>query len=130
VTVLSNSEISPQFMREGRITMTTEKANSEGFYQLAGRRINWDLTAYHPLLAQRKDSAFASLSDITQMAPSVGYSSATDIRESSNGDFLMILSDTQDTGAPVIPGAAGALAIFNRSIGPFEQGRTTDGFFP
>ena len=42
MTFLSNSEVSPQFMREGRVTMTTEKA-SDGFYQLSGRRINWDL---------------------------------------------------------------------------------------
>ncbi|HEY0254837.1 MAG TPA: hypothetical protein VGC41_25100, partial [Kofleriaceae bacterium] len=45
VTVLSNSEVNPQMMREGRITMSTEKA-SNGFYQVAGRRINWDLTDY------------------------------------------------------------------------------------
>ena len=56
MTFLSNSEISPQFMREGRVTMTTEKV-SDGFYQLSGRRLNWDLTDYHPLLAQRKDVA-------------------------------------------------------------------------
>src|SRR5262249_44106196 len=60
MTFLSNSEISPQFMREGRVTMTTEKA-SDGFYQLSGRRINWDLTDYHPLLAQRNISLYANL---------------------------------------------------------------------
>src|SRR5262249_44718562 len=61
MTFLSNSEISPQFMREGRVTMTTEKA-SDGFYQLSGRRINWDLTDYPPLLVQRNISQYASLS--------------------------------------------------------------------
>ncbi len=127
MTFLSNSELGPAFMREGRVTMTTEKV-SDGFYQLSGRRINWDLTDYHPLLAQRKDSPYVTPDDLTTTAPSIGYSSATDIREAANGDFLMILSDTQPTGAPAVPGAAGALAIFNRSVGPFEQGRDTEGF--
>ena len=130
VTVLSNSEVGPQFMREGRITMTTEKAAGDGFYQLAGRRINWDLTDYHPLLAQRRDSAFARPGDPAAMAPSIGYASATDIREGADGDFLLILADTTASGAPALPGAAGALAIFNRSIGPFEQDRRDDGYLP
>nr|MBA2541581.1 PD40 domain-containing protein [Deltaproteobacteria bacterium] len=130
MTFLSNSELGPAFMREGRVTMTTEKA-SAGFYQLAGRRINWDLTDYHPLLAQRKDSLFVdpTMSDLTTANPSIGYSSATDIVEASNGDFLLILADVDTTtGAPAVPGAAGALAVFNRSIGPFEQGRTDTGY--
>ena len=130
MTFLSNSELGPSFMREGRVTMTTEKA-STGFYQLAGRRINWDLTDYHPLLAQRKESLFAdpTFADMTTLAPSIGYSSATDIQESADGDFLLILTDVDPTtGAPVMPGAAGALGIFNRSIGPFEQGREDVGY--
>ncbi len=127
MTFLSNSELGPNFMREGRVTMTTEKT-SDGFYQLAGRRINWDLTDYHPLLAQRKDSLYADPADLTATKPSIGYSSATDIREGANGDFLLILSDTNADGSPVAPGAAGALGIFNRSIGPFEQGRTDVGY--
>jgi hypothetical protein len=127
MTFLSNSELGPAFMREGRVTMTTEKV-SEGFYQLSGRRINWDLTDYHPLLAQRKDSLYATPGDLASTGPSVGYSSATDIQESSNGDFLMILADTAGTGAPAVQSAAGALAIFNRSVGPFEAGRNTEGF--
>ncbi|MDQ3334521.1 MAG: hypothetical protein M4D80_05130 [Myxococcota bacterium] len=129
MTFLSNSEINPQFMREGRVTMTTEKV-SDGFYQLAGRRINWDLTDYHPLLAQRKDSPYANLTDLTQTLPSIGYSSATDIREGNNGDFLLILSDTQASGANAVNGGGGALAIFNRSVGPFEAGRTETGYLP
>lgn len=127
MTFLSNSELGPAFMREGRVTMTTEKV-SEGFYQLSGRRLNWDLTDYHPLLAQRKDSLYVTPDDLTSTLPSVGYGAATDIREASNGDFLMILSDTQGNGAPAVSGAAGALAIFNRSVGPFEANRDTDGF--
>ena len=129
VTFLSNSEVNPQFMREGRITMTTEKA-SEGFYQLSGRRINWDRTDYHPLLAQRATSPYADLADLTQSKPSVGFAAATDIREGSDGNFLVILSDLKPDGSPVSPGGAGALAVFNRSIGPFEQGRGDTGYLP
>jgi hypothetical protein len=129
ITYLSNSEVGPQFMREGRITMTTEKV-SDGFYQLAGRRINWDRTDYHPLLAQRATSAYADLGDLTQTRPSVGYPLATDIREGSDGNFLLILSDARPDGAPVSPGGGGALAIFNRSIGPFEQGRNDVAYLP
>jgi hypothetical protein len=129
LTFLSNSEVGPQFMREGRITMTTEKA-SDGFYQLSGRRINWDRTDYHPLLAQRATSLYADLSDLTQSKPSVGYAAATDIREGSDGNFLLILSDVKPDGAPVSPGGAGALAVFNRSIGTFEDGRTEKSYLP
>lgn len=129
MTFLSNSEISPAFMREGRMTMTTEKV-SDGFYQLSGRRQNWDLTDYHPLLAQRATSAFATPGMPDDTRPSIGYASATDIHESSNGDFLLILSDVGADGAPALPGGAGALGIFNRSIGPFEQDRVQDGYLP
>jgi hypothetical protein len=130
VTVLSNSEISPQFMREGRMTMTTEKV-SQGFYQLSGRRENWDLTDYHPLLGQRKDSKYPSADDVNDddKLPSIGYSSVTDIREGSDGDFMMILSNVNDTtGEPTNKGGAGALGLFNRSIGPFEADRNDDGY--
>ncbi len=127
MTFLSNSEIGPQFMREGRVTMTTEKV-SPGFYQLSGRRLNWDLTDYHPLLAQRKDSLYGDPDDITQMRTAFGYSSATDIREGSDGSFLVILSQTDGNGVPMTTGATGALAVFNRSIGPFEQGRRDAGY--
>ncbi len=131
MTYLSNSEIGPQFMREGRVTMTTEKV-SAGFYQLSGRRINWDLTDYHPLLGQRKDSPFADPADPAMTRPSIGYGAVTDIREGSDGDFLIILSDTNAmTGAPNTPAAAGALALFNRSIGPFEVTRANEvGYLP
>jgi WD40 repeat protein len=129
VTFLSNSEVAPHFMREGRITMTTEKV-SDGFYQLSGRRINWDRTDYHPLLAQRAISPYASLTDLTQTKPSIGYASATQIREGSDGSFLVILSDLNPDGTPVAPGRGGALGIFNRSIGPFEQGRSDIGYLP
>jgi hypothetical protein len=85
-------------MYNGQITMTTEKA-TPGFYQLAGRRINWDLTDYHPLLAQRQ---------------TIGYGQATFVREGLDRSFLLILSD------PAAHFSGGALATFNRSIGPFQ----------
>ena len=129
MTFLSNSEIGPQFMREGRMTMTTEKA-SDGFYQLSGRRLNWDLTDYHPLLGQRAESKFADPADPNATKPSIGYAAVTDIREASDGDFLVVLSDVNADGSPALPGAAGALGVFNRSIGPFEMGRVQDGYVP
>ncbi|MCG8421962.1 MAG: hypothetical protein MJE77_28910 [Proteobacteria bacterium] len=121
VTFLTNSELSPQMMREGRIIMTTEKISTD-FYQLAGRRINWDLTDYHPLLAQRAESPFVDPADPERTAPSVDYAQATEIRESFNGDFLLILSDAEARGG------AGTVAVFNRSIGTFEAGRDDPGF--
>jgi WD40-like Beta Propeller Repeat/Hydrazine synthase alpha subunit middle domain len=121
LTFLTNSEVRPAFMREGRITMTTEKV-SDGFYQLSGRRLNWDRTDYHPLLAQRSESVYADPAALDAKKPSVGYSQATDIREDGNGNFLVILSD------PGTRAAAGTLAVFNRSIGTFESGRSDDGY--
>src|SRR5262249_19317257 len=105
-------ELSPAFMQDGRLTFTAEKATPD-FYQLSGRRINWDLTDYHPLLAQRaqSDDTFGTMHD------SIGYPRATEIREALDRNFLVILGDA---GAR---GAGGALATFNRSIGPFESGR-------
>jgi hypothetical protein len=129
MTFLSNSEIGPQFMREGRVIMTTEKV-SDGFYQLSGRRLNWDLTDYHPLLAQRKVSPYADMSDLTVTKESIGYDAATDIREGNDGNFMLILSDVGPDATPVLPGGAGALGIFNRSVGPFEAGRTDPGYLP
>ncbi|HEY1555230.1 MAG TPA: hypothetical protein VGF94_10400 [Kofleriaceae bacterium] len=128
MTALSNSEVRPHFMREGRVTMSTEKV-SDNFYEVSGRRINWDLTDYHPLLAQRNLSPYASLTDLTQTKTSIGYDVAMDIREAADGDFLLILYDVDPTtGAPVTKGGAGTLAIFNRSIGPFELGRNDPGY--
>ena len=129
MTFLSNSEFGPQFIREGRVVMTTEKV-SDGFYQLSGRRLNWDLTDYHPLLAQRASSPYASLTDLAMANPSIGYAAATDIRESSDGNYLVIVSDVGSDGTPVVAGGGGALGIFNRSIGTFEQGRTDPGYLP
>lgn len=123
MTYLTNSELRPAFMREGRVTMSTEKV-SDGFYQVAGRRLNWDRTDYHPLLAQRAESIYANLTQLDEKRPSVGYAQATDIREDANGNFLVILSD------PGTKGAGGTLAVFNRSVGPFEKDRTDEGYLP
>jgi hypothetical protein len=119
MTFLLNSELSPAFMQDGRVTMTTEKATAE-FYQLAGRRMNWDLTDYHPLLAQRAQST--DTFDTTMEHPSVGYQQATEIREGLDRNFVLIFSDA---GAK---GGGGALATFNRSVGPFEADRTDPSF--
>jgi hypothetical protein len=121
MTFLTNSEISPQFMREGRMIMTTEKV-SDGFYQLSGRRMNWDRTDYHPLLAQRSQSPFADPDDPEATRPSIDYQQATELREGSDGSFLLVLSDA---GAR---GGAGTLGIFNRSVGTFEADRHDPGF--
>jgi hypothetical protein len=112
MTVLTNSELAPAFMQNGQLSFTAEKATPD-FYQLSGRRINWDLTDYHPLLAQRakSDDTFG------KMGPSVNYQMATEIRESLDRNFLLVLSDL---GAK---GGGGAIAAFNRSVGPFEAGR-------
>jgi len=118
MTFLLNSELDPAMMQDGRLSFTAEKASPE-FYQLSGRRMNWDLTDYHPLLAQRAQST-DTFSDVEH--PSVGYSQATEIREGLDRNFLVILSDVGALGA------AGALATFNRSVGPFEADRTEPSF--
>jgi hypothetical protein len=118
MTFLLGSEVAPAFMQDGRVSFTAEKATPE-FYQLSGRRINWDLTDYHPLLAQRATSTTTFTPDLL---PSVGYQQATEIREALDRNFLVVLSDS---GAR---GGGGALATFNRSIGPFEQDRTEKSF--
>lgn len=106
MTFLNGTEFAPAVMKNGQVTMSTEKA-TEGFYQVSGRRINWDLTDYHPLLAQRD---------------TIGFMQATEIREAFDRDFWIILSDD----AAWFSG--GTLAAFNRSVGPFEYGRDDTGF--
>jgi hypothetical protein len=117
MTVLTNSELSPAFMANGQLSFTGEKATPD-FYQLSGRRINWDLSDYHPLLAQRKDSD----DTFGKVRPSVGYAQATEIREDLDRNFLMVLSNVDAKSA------GGALALFNRSVGPFEEGRNEANF--
>jgi hypothetical protein len=119
------SELSPAWMSDGRITMTTEKA-SKDLYQLAGRRINWDRTDYHPLLGQRARSKI-KVDDPSMTMPSVGYEQATEIRESMDGDFLVVFSDVDARGGGAsrrntIASASSAVArkVATRPARPWE----------
>jgi hypothetical protein len=90
-----NMERMPSFMHDGRLIFTVEK-REPGFYQLALRRLNLDGGDYHPLYAQRS---------------SIGYTQAAGVVELSHKDFATIFSNQNALHG------AGALAIFNRSIG-------------
>jgi len=117
MTSLLGSELEPAMMANGQVTFTAEKASAD-FYQLSGRRINWDLTDYHPLLAQRAISqGFDPNTQTMSMHPSVNYAQATEIREAVDRNFLIVVSDVGTRGG------GGTLATFNRSIGPFESDR-------
>jgi len=95
LTFLLNQELSPSFMRDGRLLMTTEKRQKD-FYQLAGRRMNLDGGDYHPLFGQRS---------------SIGFNQYTDVVELSDKNLIAIMSER---GAAH---GAGTLALVNRSIG-------------
>ena len=118
MTALLGSELSPAMMANGEVSFTAEKASAD-FYQLSGRRINWDLTDYHPLLGQRSISqGFDPYTQNMAMHPSVGYAQATEIREAVDRNFVVVFSDVGTRGG------GGTLATFNRSIGPFEADRS------
>jgi len=104
LTFLLNQELSPAFMRDGRLILVTEK-RAPGFYQLAGRRMNLDGGDYHPLFGQRNTIDFDQLTDVVEL---------------TDKNFAAILSDQ---GA--VHGA-GTLAIINRSVG-VDQLSTTPG---
>jgi hypothetical protein len=95
LTFLLNQELTPSFMRDGRLIMTTEK-RQPGFYQLAGRRINLDGGDYHPLFGQRS---------------TIGFNQYTDVVELADKNLAAIVSER---GAAH---GAGALALVNRSLG-------------
>jgi hypothetical protein len=95
LTFLTNQELLPSFMRDGRLIFSTEKRAPE-FYQLAGRRMNLDGADYHPLFGQRSTIDFTQFTDVVELA---------------DKDLAFILSDK---GA--LRGA-GALGILNRSVG-------------
>ncbi|HEX4341459.1 MAG TPA: hypothetical protein VH062_36370 [Polyangiaceae bacterium] len=99
LTFLLNQELTPSFMSDGRLMMTTEK-RANGFYQLAGRRENLDGGDYHPLFGQRA---------------TFGYRQVTDISELPDKNLVAIFSDA---GAAH---GAGALGIVNRSLGVDQQ---------
>ncbi|RYZ10041.1 MAG: hypothetical protein EOO73_00205 [Myxococcales bacterium] len=95
LTFLLNQELSPSFMRDGRLILVTEK-RQPGFYQLAGRRMNLDGGDYHPLFGQRG---------------TIGFNQFTDVVELSDKNLAAIFSER---GAAH---GAGALALINRSLG-------------
>jgi hypothetical protein len=101
LTFLSNQELSPSFMADGRVIFTTEK-RAPDFYQLAGRRQNLDGGDYHPLFAQRR---------------SAGFELATEIVELADRNLAIVAApfDAAD--------GAGTIAIVNRSIGPDQNDR-------
>jgi hypothetical protein len=106
LTFLLNQEMTPSFMSDGRLTMTTEK-RANGFYQLSGRRENLDGGDYHPLFGQRA---------------TIGYHQVTDIVELTDKDFAAIFSD---------PGAqhgGGVLGVVNRSLGPDQHSENADDY--
>jgi hypothetical protein len=90
-----NMERLPSFMEDGRLIFTAEK-REPGFYQLALRRQNLDGGDYHPLYAQRA---------------TIGYLQATHVVELADKNFAAIFSNQNALHG------AGALAVFNRSIG-------------
>jgi hypothetical protein len=101
-----NMERLPSFMQDGRLIFTTEK-RAPGFYQLALRRQNLDGGDYHPLYAQRG---------------TIGYEQAAGVVELADKNFATIFSN---------PGAvhgAGALGVFNRSIGVDFQSTTASDY--
>lgn len=99
LTFLLDQELTPSFMRDGRVIMLAEK-RATNFYQLAGRRINLDGGDYHPLFGQRS---------------TIGFNQLTDVVELSDKNLAAIFSDR---GAQR---GAGTLALVNRSIG-VDQG--------
>jgi hypothetical protein len=101
LTFLSNQELAPSFMSDGRVIFTAEKRALD-FHQFALRRQNLDGGDYHPLIAQR---------------PSIGFASATEVVELTNRNFAAVTAnlDAVDGG--------GNIVIVNRSIGPDQSDR-------
>ncbi len=100
-----NMERLPSFMQDGRLVFTTEK-RAPNFYQLALRRQNLDGGDYHPLFAQRG---------------SIGFQQATYVVELADKNFATILSNSDAVHG------AGAIAVFNRSIGvDFQSANAAD----
>ncbi len=101
LTYLSNQEVAPSFMTDGRVIFTAEK-RARDFHQLAARRQNLDGGDYHPLFAQRS---------------SVGFDSATEVIELPNRNFALV-------AAPLAAAdGGGSIVIINRSIGPDQKDR-------
>ena len=90
-----NMERLPSFMQDGRLVYTVEK-REPNFYELALRRQNLDGGDYHPLYAQRA---------------TIGYNQAAYVVELADKNFATIFSNAGAVHS------AGALAVFNRSLG-------------
>jgi hypothetical protein len=101
-----NMERLPSFMQDGRLIFTAEK-RAPGFYQLALRRQNLDGGDYHPLYAQRG---------------TIGYEQATYVVELADKNFATIFS------GPTAMHGAGAVGIFNRSLGVDFQSNTASDY--
>lgn len=101
LTFLSNQEVAPNFMGDGRLIFTAEKREPD-FHQLALRRINLDGGDYHPLIAQRG---------------SIGFERATEVVELPNRNLVFV------AGEHVSADGAGTIAVVNRSIGPDMENR-------
>lgn len=128
LTFLRGVEAQPFPMNNGMIGIVVEKSSAE-LYQVAGRRLNWDRSDYHPLVGQRKASYQGRAGYVPGEVPtaaepvaSIGYSQLSEIRNAANDDFVFVLSDAGALGE------GGALGVFNRSIGPFEAGRDDPGY--
>ena len=100
MTFLLNSELAPAMMQDGRISFTVEKATPD-FYQLSGRRMNWDLTDYHPLLAQRAQST--STFDDMPMPIQMTFSAAE-----GNAPFQPLFGPGSREEAPIVGRLAAA----------------------
>ncbi len=101
LTWLLDQEVQPAFMGDGHVVYTAEK-RAEDFHMLALRRQLLDGGDYHPLYASRT---------------SLGFDSATHVVELVDGRFAFV------AGALDEPEGAGALAVFDRSIGPDQVDR-------
>ncbi len=101
LTFLLDQELAPSFMGDGHVIYTTEK-RADDFHVLALRRQLLDGGDYHPLYASRD---------------SLGFDSATEVVELIDGRFAFVAAelDTAD--------GAGAIAVFDRSIGPDQADR-------
>lgn len=127
LTFLRGVEANTWLTVAGKINMSVEKASAE-YYQIGGRRLNWDRSDYHPQVGQRKESIQGRGGYIDNIAPdgvsvvpSIGFAQVTQIRQALNADFLIILADEDGHGG-------GALGVFNRSVGPFEANRDDPGY--
>lgn len=106
LTFLLNQERAPAFMQDGRVIYTVEKRELD-FHMLALRRQNLDGGDYHPLYASRH---------------SLGFAAATEVEQLPDQNFLFV------AGPLHAAEGAGSIALFNRSVGPDQEGREERGY--